>query len=119
LTSFVVDDDTPSGFLAAAGFRLLAGRAVRVDIAERIDSILHQSSLSGTPLFGQVVSLLGTSVEEAEAVSRALGWQRSNDKWRPLRRQGHKARARKQKSVSAKAPASDSPFASLASLIAD
>jgi ATP-dependent RNA helicase SUPV3L1/SUV3 len=71
LTSFVLDEDgnaIPDGFLRAAFFRKAGTRAVRLDILERIEDVLAESSRDGRnadETATQIVSLLGSTNEDA------------------------------------------------------
>jgi ATP-dependent RNA helicase SUPV3L1/SUV3 len=65
--------------LAAAGFRAFGQRAVRLDIVDRIADALFEAAeaAKGPCVFPAViVSLLGASNEDAEAVVEALGWEK-------------------------------------------
>jgi ATP-dependent RNA helicase SUPV3L1/SUV3 len=120
LTSFTVaEGDGPRGFLEAASFRIIAGRAVRLDILDRIEEVLRNASRAQADAdrtVATVVSLLGSNNETAVAVVRALGWERvatgngasAGWTWRQPKRQS-KFRHRQAKQ--------DSPFAGLASLV--
>lgn len=77
LTSFECDD-APEGFLAAAGFRKFAGRAIRLDMLERLEDILEQSLIGGETadvLLPKLVSLLGCGNDELKTILAALSWQ--------------------------------------------
>jgi ATP-dependent RNA helicase SUPV3L1/SUV3 len=117
LTSFAVTDgDGPTQFLEAACFMVIAGRAIRMDIVDRIDKVLltaSQARSDAADSLNTVVSLLGSSVDSAIAVARGLGWtQGPADSsgsaatiWRPVR-----IRKRRPRQM----PRRDSPFAGLA-----
>lgn len=78
LTSFVNETALPAGFLSAAGFREVAGRAIRIDMLERLDDTLEKAAVAGTTaadLRPKLVSLIGSSNEVLEAVLDAMGWQ--------------------------------------------
>jgi ATP-dependent RNA helicase SUPV3L1/SUV3 len=78
ITSFDADDAQPRGLLAAAGFRVIAGRAVRFDMLERLEDELEQAAKAGTSaeiLRPKLVSLLGCSNETLAAVLTELGWR--------------------------------------------
>jgi len=122
LTSFVNDTSAPEGFLAAAGFRVLAGRAIRFDMLERLEDVLEKSVIEGATVdasMPKLVSLLGCSNDELREVLAALGWhaaevaggsavwRRTGKRERPVRHED-KPRSRVEK---------DSPFAGLAGLI--
>ena len=77
LTSFVNDTDIPDGFLAAAGYRVVAGRAVRFDMLERLEDTLEKAAVEGTDaetMMPKLVSLIGSSNEELLAILHSLGW---------------------------------------------
>ncbi len=126
LTSFALDEvgnETPDQFLAAACFRKIAGRAVRLDILERVEDMLINAARQGAnadQTLTAIVSLLGCSLEAALALAAELGWKREiraaegTPVWQKMRapKQARRHRAR-QKPVK-----TNSPFAGLARLIA-
>jgi ATP-dependent RNA helicase SUPV3L1/SUV3 len=138
LTSF--ESDASEGFLAAAGFRKFAGRAIRLDMLERLEDVLEQALIGGETsdiLLPKLVSLLGCGNDELKAVLAALGWQAMDvadgkQVWRratpkPPRRENREPREnREKKPREERKPARekkpqitvnpDSPFAGLASL---
>ena len=127
LTSFVNDANAPEGLLAAAGFRVIAGRAIRLDILERIEDELEKGATAGTTadaLLPKLVSLLGCGNDELREILAALGWhvaevagENAHTVWRraPEKREHRRPRARKR---DLQVPVvSDSPFAGLAGLI--
>jgi hypothetical protein len=66
------------GFLAAAGFRIVAGRAVRYDVLERIEKELELGAKEGTTadtLIPRFVSYLGCSNDALVNVLEGLGWK--------------------------------------------
>ncbi len=131
LTSFPFDGGMPPGFLAAAGFRIVGKRVIRLDMLERIDGVLEQAARIGRAVdetLPELASLLGASNDDVMFVAKSLGW----------RTQGHKVTADdgtvttratwrsttpqpKHASKKPKAPKihinPDSPFAGLAALI--
>jgi ATP-dependent RNA helicase SUPV3L1/SUV3 len=127
LTSVQVEPDVPAGFYAAAYFRPLGGRAVRLDILERFEEILQAGATMGrsrVELMPQLASLLGCGTEEVDALARILDWRRvttgqgdaAKEGWqqrshRPKKAQKHRRRRKGQKLPE------DSPFAGLAALI--
>jgi ATP-dependent RNA helicase SUPV3L1/SUV3 len=127
ITSFDWDTMAPRDFLAAAGFRVVAERAIRLDMLERIEDELEQGATKGTTaetLLPKLVSLLGCSNESLRAVLDALGWhvvemangeQAPINVWRrkPVPRPGRRHRAKETRPE----VRTDSPFAELASLI--
>jgi ATP-dependent RNA helicase SUPV3L1/SUV3 len=77
LTSFVNDADVPDGFLAAAGFRAVAGRAIRLDMLERLEETLEKAAIDGITadaLLPKLVSLLGCGNDEMLSVLDTIGW---------------------------------------------
>ncbi len=127
ITSFEWDATTPERFLAAAGFRVVAGRAIRLDMLERLEDELEKAATQGATaetLAPRLVSLLGCSNESLQTVLDALGWhivamtgaeKTPINVWRrkPVRR----ASPRHHRNDAAPLRP-DSPFAELASLIA-
>jgi ATP-dependent RNA helicase SUPV3L1/SUV3 len=80
LTSFTLSRPATARDLAIVGFRAFGQRAVRLDIVDRIADALFDAAdaAKGPCLFPpQIVSLLGASNEEAEAVVEALGWEKT------------------------------------------
>ena len=79
VTSFTLSEPVETKALAATGFRAFGTRAVRLDIVDRIADALFEAAeaAKGPCVFPAViVSLLGASNEEAEAVVEALGWEK-------------------------------------------
>ncbi|MBV9540015.1 MAG: disulfide oxidoreductase [Alphaproteobacteria bacterium] len=78
LTSFVNDGNLPLGFLAAAGFRVIARRAIRLDMLERLEEELEKGAAAGVnaeTLLPKLVSLIGSSNDELKDVLAKIGWQ--------------------------------------------
>jgi len=126
LTSFVNDTNAPEGFLAAAGFRVLAGRAIRLDMIERLEDVLEKGTTDGAPadaLMPKLVSLLGCSNDELREVLAALGWHtaevagdNAHTVWRRMEKR--ESRRRNKPTLKPSAPVvTNSPFAGLAGLI--
>jgi ATP-dependent RNA helicase SUPV3L1/SUV3 len=119
LTSFARDGE-PAGFLHAAGFAVIGGRAIRFDMLERLETELDQATISGADadsLLPRLVSLLGTGNDEAKTVLDALGWRLvevtdASPVWRRRRDKPHKAVPVKNQ------PPKNSPFAGLKELMA-
>jgi ATP-dependent RNA helicase SUPV3L1/SUV3 len=83
LTSFEIDTPLPAPFLAATGFRLFKSRAIRLDILERVDSVLAQGvrmKLDAVALQREIASLLGCGNEETDSVAAALGYRKVRNK---------------------------------------
>jgi ATP-dependent RNA helicase SUPV3L1/SUV3 len=130
LTSFALEKGDDKGFadrfLAAAFFRKVGGRAIRLDILERVEETLAEASRLQRPAdeaSAVIVSLLGCTNEDAQGLIAQLGWKRhernSGDQvtsvWQ-RRRAGKHASRRAQRERPGTRP--DSPFAGLATLIA-
>jgi ATP-dependent RNA helicase SUPV3L1/SUV3 len=117
LTSFPSSGE-PEAFLQAAGFRVFAGRAIRLDMLERLEDELDKATTSGLSApdsLPKLVSLLGAGNDEGKAVLAALGWHMvavadAPSVWR-------KAREKRRPAALAPPPPKDSPFARLASLV--
>jgi ATP-dependent RNA helicase SUPV3L1/SUV3 len=80
VTSFTLANPVAPKALAAAGFRAFGPRAVRIDIVDRIADALFEAAeaAKGPCAFPpNIVSLLGASNDEAEAVVAALGWEKT------------------------------------------
>ncbi|HUJ47629.1 MAG TPA: hypothetical protein VLV55_10900, partial [Rhizomicrobium sp.] len=133
LTSFEIDEDTPLGFLEAAGFRVIGNRAVRLDILDRLEDELEAAAKDGRnadAMMPKLVSFLGTDVTTLERVLGKLGWRKievagepPTSVWRhktdhpqPQRPQHkpHKSKPERRPKVKIDP---DSPFAKLASLV--
>ncbi len=127
LTSFVNDANAPEGFLSAAGFRVIAGRAIRLDMLERIEDVLEKGIMDGAAaeaLIPKLVSLLGSSNDELFEVLSALGWQRTDvagetahSVWRRAQEKRELQRRKPRQRESQPAVVKDLPFAGLAGLI--
>ncbi|MDE2493141.1 MAG: hypothetical protein KGL97_04470 [Alphaproteobacteria bacterium] len=120
LTSFVNDAGAPNGFLAAAGFRVIGRRAIRLDMLERLEEALGKGAIDGTTagaLLPKLVSLLGCSNEELREILTAIGWYETDvagdhKVWR--RKERHE---RDRRAVPEVTRHDASPFAGLAGLI--
>ena len=127
LTSFVNDANAPDGFLAAAGFRAIAGRAIRLDMLERLEDVLEKGIIEGLTaeaLTPKLVSLLGSSNDELTEVLTALGWHRTevagetaHSVWRRAHDKREHQWRKPQQSEPQPGAMKDSPFAGLAGLI--
>ncbi len=121
LTSFAVDKGSDTAPLHAGGFAVMGGRAIRFDMLERLEDELEQALSSGTDaetLQTKLVSLLGSSKEEASQVLAALGWRMvavadAKPVWR---RAKEKPRPRDRPRKPEPPPDPNSPFAGLAAL---
>ncbi|HLY05583.1 MAG TPA: helicase-related protein [Rhizomicrobium sp.] len=127
ITSFEPEPWIEDGFLAAAGFRRIASRAIRLDILERLESELEAAARSGSTvqeLRPRLVSLLGSSIEVLEDVLDHLGWtsvpvgkDNGDSPISVWRRKPLSAVHRSRRHARVSAPRVNSPFAQLASLI--
>ena len=128
ITSLDADAEIPAGLYAAAGFRIIAGRAIRFDMLERIEEELEKATRAGTgveELRPKLVSFLGCSNEIIDEVLEALGWRpvdvTAPDGASKVFRAVEKKANKKRRDAREK-PADDrmgtSPFADLARLIA-
>lgn len=113
-------------FLEACGYRPLGPLAVRIDMAERLTSKAWLLAKSGpfapTP---ELISLIGTNLEQFPAVMQAIGFKRTQrktedgspaDLYRPIRARENDRKTQKRKSNTDKPlPEADphSPFAKL------
>jgi ATP-dependent RNA helicase SUPV3L1/SUV3 len=80
VTSFTLTSPVTPKALAATGFRAFGTRAVRLDIVDRIADALFDAAekAKGPCAFPpNIVSLLGASNEEAEALVETLGWEKT------------------------------------------
>ncbi|HEY1709737.1 MAG TPA: helicase-related protein [Rhizomicrobium sp.] len=78
LTSFAVDRDANLEMLSAAGFRVIAHRAIRVDMLERLEDELEKGATEGATadaLVPKLVSLLGSDRATLESILAQLGWR--------------------------------------------
>ncbi|HJW41155.1 MAG TPA: helicase-related protein [Rhizomicrobium sp.] len=133
LTSFVNDARLPADFLTAAGFRVIARRAIRLDMLERLEEELEKAATAGTDaetLLPKLVSLIGSSNDELRTVLAEMGWQivevadtrnGATRVWRkalprPQRHKHHRPDRRAPKEFKVEIRP-DSPFAGLAALV--
>ena len=125
LTSFAAGRETPHAFLRAAGFEVVAVRAIRLDMLERLQDELEKALASGADaeaLLTRIVSFLGSSREEAQAVLAKLGWKQvevmgsapSGAPNAPVYRKAPQKRAKAARPEPPPDP--NSPFAQLAAL---
>ncbi len=129
VTSFADDGTFPQGFLAAAGFRRIRARIIRLDILERLEGTLEDAAangLSAQATVPRLVSLLGCDRKALADVLDGLGWGQvevaagepvwrrlSGRHARPTHRLGNRAHRRP-----AALRTADSPFAGLQALLA-
>jgi len=75
LVTVPAGDDLPEEFLEACGYCKLGGRAVRIDVLDRIAIDLQRQSRAGKMDIGAAqLNLLGLSMEAARPVFEALGY---------------------------------------------
>jgi ATP-dependent RNA helicase SUPV3L1/SUV3 len=126
ITSFEPEPWFTDGFLAAAGFRRVGGRAVRLDILERLEDELEQAARSGATaeaLRACLLSLLGCHGEALDDILNHLQWGsvsvgEGETAVAVLRRKSQPPEPRrKHRPRSHTRASSHSPFAELASLI--
>ncbi len=126
LTSFEAEDWIPDAFLAAAGYRRLARRAVRLDMVERLEGVLETAMRSGATaeaLAPQLLSLPGTNAAELDLILSALDWRQvsvgeGNSGTHVWRRRGGRPAGKKQgRRPKSRVAKRNSPFAELATLI--
>ena len=114
------EDGLPEGFLEACGYRTLGGRAVRIDVLERLAVDLRRRSRAGALDIGAAeLNLLGLSLAEARPVFEAMGYAAREEDgtlvwaWAgrpgPRREAGNRRKRRRR-------PDEDSPFARLREL---
>ncbi|MBA2589330.1 MAG: disulfide oxidoreductase [Alphaproteobacteria bacterium] len=124
LTSFAFDNGNEPAALQAGGFAVIGGRAIRFDMLERLEDELEKALASGNDaeaVHGQVVSLLGSSKDEARSVLAALGWQTievagAKPVWRRAREKQPRRQDRAKPKKPEPPPDPNSPFAGLAAL---
>ncbi|MFT5438657.1 MAG: ATP-dependent RNA helicase SUPV3L1/SUV3 [Alphaproteobacteria bacterium] len=126
LVTVPLDEAAPAGFYAMIGFVACAGRAIRLDIFDRLSVELKRLSRKGAfALPPDIAPLLGLGNDETAAVIIALGYRRAKDgagfEPRPQRRGGKPAGERNAKPVRQRPrrttqPVEGSPFAALAAL---
>jgi ATP-dependent RNA helicase SUPV3L1/SUV3 len=129
-TSFEPERETPRGFIAAAGFRIVGPRAIRIDMLDRLEQELEAAAVAGTTAdaaIPKLVSLLGVDRETMDGVLAALGWNRIDvanaeeprtvlrfAQPRSKKHQKHHQAKRREPEVTIRP---DSPFAELAVLV--
>ena len=68
-------DDLPEDFLEACGYAKLGGRAIRIDVLDRVAIDLQRQSRAGKMDIGAAqLNLLGLSMDDARPVFEALGY---------------------------------------------
>ena len=79
LTSFEPEHETPRGFIAAAGFRVVGPRAIRIDMLDRLEQELEAAGVAGTSadaVITKIVSFLGSDRATLDKILEALHWKR-------------------------------------------
>ncbi len=129
ITSFEADASVPAGFLAAAGFRSIGYRMVRLDILERLEDELTAAAARGMTadeILPKLLSLLGCDRPTLEATLAAMDWCRMDVRspqaarisvWRKRTVQGRRRSSGKNPHPT-RQTGRTSPFAQLARLIA-
>jgi ATP-dependent RNA helicase SUPV3L1/SUV3 len=118
-TSLVPEASLPDGFLRAAGYRLLAGRAVRLDIVERLADAAKTGAIKGLfAVAAPLANLLGCSADETDAVLVALGYRPvTTEEGRRFRLPSYKSARTPPRRTARRASAPDSPFSKLKDLV--
>lgn len=88
LTSVPADPTAPAGFYDALGFRVCGGRAVRLDMLERIADLIRpvitaRSYNGGFVVTPAMMSLVGCSGEEFSNLLKGLGYRPRLEKVKP------------------------------------
>ena len=114
--------------LAAAGFRLVGHRAIRLDMLDRLEEELEKAAAGGAQsetIFPKLVSLLGCSNDELKDVLGRIGWRTVDvagngpaaaKVWRRIRDRQTRRRNDRSEALEHNRRG-DSPFAELAALI--
>lgn len=79
ITSFTMDAGMQNDLLHTAGFRTYGGRAIRLDMLERVEEELDKGATTGATaeeLSTKLVSLLGCDRESLDRILNALGWHK-------------------------------------------
>ena len=131
LTSFEIETPYSSGYLAAAGFRAFGGRAIRLDMLQRLEEELSSAAARGLDaeaVSPKLMSLLGCDERALNSVLSALSWQRiavastePNGPERYVWRHSRRIRTvgpRNREPKPMRPANRDSPFADLARLVA-
>lgn len=95
LTSVPGDATAPQGFYEALGFRLCGGRAVRLDMLERIADLIRpiiaaRSYNGGFIVTPAMMSLVGCSGEEFANLLKGLGYRARLEKVKPPKPEAEK-----------------------------
>ena len=81
LVSFPSSEDVPHAFYYALGYRPSGGRAVRIDMLERLAQLVRSArnvpnAKEGFEATSQMMSLVGCSGEDFESILRSLGYRK-------------------------------------------
>ena len=118
LCSVPAETGVDTAFYAACGYRVLAGRAIRVDILDRLAIALSKAARAGpfAPTAAMIAST-GLTAEQAPAVLDALGYRRTGggEETRYFRVRPDRRRPRK-RGAAARPAEPGSPFAILRGL---
>ncbi|WP_255536562.1 helicase-related protein [Pacificimonas pallii] len=117
IVSFAADPAAPDAFYPVAGFTVIGGRAIRLDMIERLSRALHTQRKGMKPFMPDEnwVPTLGLDAADFGKVMRALGYRRTEIDgrraflWRGLDRPVRDRRGER-------APSPHSPFAALKAL---
>jgi ATP-dependent RNA helicase SUPV3L1/SUV3 len=124
-TSVPLDPRHPDGFYEAVGYRPLGGRAVRIDIVERLAARAFAMARDGDfDAISDLLSLAGCSLPEMAGILEALGYRLAPDgrkdgeglTFSRERKRRVKDRKRALRRADKAARAVDSPFAGLRGL---
>ncbi|MHB9881169.1 helicase-related protein [Pacificimonas sp. ICDLI1SI03] len=79
LVSLAADPDAPGDFYAVAGFAVVGGKAIRLDMIERLARAMHKARKGSAPFVPEEkwVPTLGLDNEVFAKVMRALGYRRA------------------------------------------
>ncbi|MGE0182204.1 MAG: helicase-related protein [Parvularculaceae bacterium] len=88
LVSFPSNQDLPHAFYYALGYRPSGERAVRIDMLERLAQLIrtarnNPNAKEGFEATSQMMSLVGCSGEDFEAILRSLGYRKQTIKRAP------------------------------------
>jgi ATP-dependent RNA helicase SUPV3L1/SUV3 len=76
LVTVPADARVPESFYAAVGFRVLGGRAVRIDMLDRVAILMAGRMRKGPfPLDAELLTPLGLSVEQMAPIVSSLGYR--------------------------------------------
>ncbi|MBM3601485.1 MAG: disulfide oxidoreductase [Alphaproteobacteria bacterium] len=116
--SVAVDEAVPEGFYAAIGFQVLGGRAIRVDMVERLAAIARRLAAQGPfAATGEILAAAACKPGEIAPVLAALGYRaavaESGTTFVPVKRARVRRIGPRRAGGGAAAAQADSPFAAL------